>query len=182
MRAIIGIAYCGALAAALSSGQLLVAQTAAEAAQAAQAAKAAQSAPAAGQTTPPATPPAAPPPVAPAVPVTTPSTGATIGDSTNQLSVEVGKDVLVDCALPIQRVALGSSEIAEASAVSPTEIMINGKIPGETSLILWDIHGGRQFFNVSVRAGTELTGDTAALSQRPRGGGCTGCDPRWRIG
>ena len=163
MRATIGnsIAFCGALAVALSSGQLLQAQTAAAAAQTA---PPAHTAPAAGQNTPPAPPPAAP--AVPVMPPATPSTGATIGDSTNQLSVEVGKDVLVDCALPIQRVALGSSEIAEATAVSPTEIMINGKIPGETSLILWDIHGGRQFFNVSVRAGTELTGDNLDAIRR----------------
>ena len=35
----------------------------------------------------------------------------------------------------------------------PTEIMVNGKTPGETSLIIWDTRGGRQFFNVKVRAG-----------------------------
>ncbi len=35
--------------------------------------------------------------------------------------------------------------------MSPTEIMIEGKGPGETSLIIWDIRGGRQFFNVTVR-------------------------------
>ena len=39
-------------------------------------------------------------------------------------------------------------------AISPTEIMVNGKAPGETSLIIWDIGGGRQFFNVTVRAST----------------------------
>ena len=80
------------------------------------------------------------------------SAGATFEDSTNELSVAVGKAVLVDCAQPIQRVAVGLGDIAEATAVSPTEIMVNGKAPGETSLIIWDIHGGRQFFNVTVRA------------------------------
>ncbi len=73
-------------------------------------------------------------------------------DSTNELSVTVGKSVLVDTAQPIQRVAMGVGDIAEATAISPTEIMVNGKAPGETSLIIWDIHGGRQFFNVTVRA------------------------------
>ena len=63
----------------------------------------------------------------------------------------VGKSVLVDCAQPIQRVAIGLGDIAEASAISPTEIMVDGKTPGETSLIIWDIHGGRQFFNVTVQ-------------------------------
>jgi pilus assembly protein CpaC len=59
-------------------------------------------------------------------------------DSSNDLSVAVGKTVLVDCAKPVMRVAVGLSEIAEASAISPTEIMVNGKAPGETSLIIWD--------------------------------------------
>jgi pilus assembly protein CpaC len=80
-------------------------------------------------------------------------------DSTNDLSVTVGKTVLVDCAQPIARVAIGLGDIAQASAVSPTEIMVNGKAPGETSLIIWDIHGGRQFFNITVRPMSTLSAD-----------------------
>lgn len=64
----------------------------------------------------------------------------------------VGKSVLVDTARPIERVAVGSGDLAEATAVSPTEIMLNGKVPGETTLIVWQVGGARQFFNVTVRA------------------------------
>jgi pilus assembly protein CpaC len=78
--------------------------------------------------------------------------GASFQDSTNELTVAVGKTVLVDCVRPVTRVAIGLGEVAEASAVSPTEIMVNGKTAGETSLIIWDDRGGRQFFNVTVRA------------------------------
>ena len=42
----------------------------------------------------------------------------------------VGKSVLVDCAQPIQRVAIGLGDIAEATAISPTEIMVDGKAAG----------------------------------------------------
>jgi pilus assembly protein CpaC len=80
--------------------------------------------------------------------------------------VEVGKAVLVDCAQPIQRVAVGTAEIAEVTAVSPTEIMITGKGPGATSLIIWDIHGGRQFFNLTVRPSVGLTGDSLDAIRR----------------
>jgi pilus assembly protein CpaC len=80
------------------------------------------------------------------------SPGAGHQDSANELSVAVGKSVLVDCARPVARVAIGLGDVAEADAISPTEIMVNGKTPGETSLIIWDTSGGRQFFNVSVRA------------------------------
>ena len=75
-------------------------------------------------------------------------------DSANDLNVGVGKTVLVDTAQPIKRLAVGLGEIAQASAVSPTEIMVNGKTAGQTSLILWDVQGGRQFFNVNVRPGS----------------------------
>ncbi len=98
--------------------------------------------------------------LAQAAPSTPTSAGATFEDSTNELSVVVGKAVLVDCAQPIQRVAVGVGDIAEATAVSPTEIMIDGKAPGETSLIIWDIRGGRQFFNVTVRPIPTITSDS----------------------
>ncbi|MEI9968332.1 MAG: pilus assembly protein N-terminal domain-containing protein [Terracidiphilus sp.] len=90
----------------------------------------------------------------------------TYEDSTNELSVTVGKSVLVDCAQPIQRVAVGVGDIAEATAISPTEIMVDGIAAGETSLIIWDIHGGRQFFNVTVRAQPAVTGDSLDAIRR----------------
>ena len=101
-----------------------------------------------------------------AAPSSSPSAGARFEDSTNELSVETGKAVLVDCAQPIERVAVGTGEVAEAAAVSPTEIMITGKAPGATSLILWDIHGGRQFFNVTVRPNAGLAGDNMDAIRR----------------
>lgn len=72
-------------------------------------------------------------------------------DATNELSVVVGRTVLLDCAQPVERVAIGLGGFAEATAISPTEIMVNGKAPGETSLILWEKGGNREFFNVTVR-------------------------------
>jgi pilus assembly protein CpaC len=77
---------------------------------------------------------------------------ASVQDSTNELSIVTGKSVLVDCAQPIARVAVASSEVAEVSAIDKTEIMVIGKAPGETSLIVWDIHGDRQFFTIKVLA------------------------------
>ncbi len=80
------------------------------------------------------------------------SSAATSGqDATNDLFVTVGKSVLVDTAQPITRVTVGLGDVAEAQATSPTEVLVNGKAPGETSLIIWESGSGRQFFNVNVR-------------------------------
>lgn len=68
----------------------------------------------------------------------------------------MGKTVLVDTAHPIKRVSVGLGGIAVVSAVSPTELMVNGQKAGETSLIIWDDRGGRQFFNVNVHPNTTL--------------------------
>lgn len=87
-------------------------------------------------------------------------------DSTNDLSVVVGKTVLVDTGAPIARVAIGLGGFAEVHGVSPTEIMVNGKLPGETSLIIWDIHGGREFFNVAVHAPSAVSTDTLDAVRR----------------
>jgi pilus assembly protein CpaC len=83
---------------------------------------------------------------------TGPAATVTPGDEANELAVTVGKTVLVDTARPIARVAVGLGEVAQATVISPTEIMLAGKSAGETSLILWDRQGGRQFFTVRVRA------------------------------
>ena len=74
--------------------------------------------------------------------------------------------MLVDLARPISRISIGLGEIAETHAISPTEIMVNGKAPGETSLIIWDTRGGRQFFNVTVRASSSASNDSMEAIRR----------------
>jgi pilus assembly protein CpaC len=96
---------------------------------------------------------------APASPVSAQQSEGATQDSANDLVVSVGKSVLVDCAHPIERIAVGSGDLAEATAISPTEIMINGKAAGETSLIVWQQGGVRQFFNVEIRASSYATND-----------------------
>jgi pilus assembly protein CpaC len=66
---------------------------------------------------------------------------------------------VLDLARPVTRIVVGLGDFAEAQAVSPTQILLSGKAPGETSLIVWDQSGGRQFFNVTVRPGTFAVND-----------------------
>ncbi|HET9099691.1 MAG TPA: pilus assembly protein N-terminal domain-containing protein [Acidobacteriaceae bacterium] len=95
-----------------------------------------------------------------------PGPDASSQDSANELFVTVGQSVLVDTTQPITRVAMGLGDVAEATATSPTEVMVNGKVPGITSLIVWEAHGARQFFKVMVRPSSYVQSDTLAGVQR----------------
>src|SRR5579863_3842643 len=78
-------------------------------------------------------------------------------DATNQatasreLSVTVGKSVLVDSPQIIERISVANGDLAEAVAITPREVLINGKAPGETSLIVWQQGGNRLFFDLTVQ-------------------------------
>ncbi len=80
-------------------------------------------------------------------------------DSTRIVTINVGRSVVIDTPRPVKRISVGLGEFAEASAVSPTEVLINGKAVGETSLILWDVSGARQFIHVTVQADTTAVDD-----------------------
>src|SRR5689334_154478 len=80
-------------------------------------------------------------------------------DAANELFVAVGKSALIDITRPIQRIAVGLGDVAEATAVSPQEILVNGKTAGDTSLIVWETGGGRQFYNVVVRPNQGVSND-----------------------
>ncbi|HWE86686.1 MAG TPA: pilus assembly protein N-terminal domain-containing protein [Terracidiphilus sp.] len=80
-------------------------------------------------------------------------------DATNDLSLVAGRSVLLDCAQPVERVAVGNPLVAEAVAISPSEVMVNGKGVGLTTLIMWERGGNREFFNVTVRANSTDTAD-----------------------
>ncbi len=92
--------------------------------------------------------------------------GPSTQDAANDLSVTVGKSVVLDLARPITRIVVGLGDFAEATAVSPTQVLVNGKTAGETTLILWDTGGGRQFFNVTVRASTFASHDQVETVRR----------------
>jgi len=70
------------------------------------------------------------------------------------LVVTVGKSLVLDNAMNIQRISLANGELAEAVAVNPREVLINGKLAGETSLIIWQQGGPRLLFDLTVRPNT----------------------------
>jgi pilus assembly protein CpaC len=67
------------------------------------------------------------------------------------LVVMSGKSVVVDSPTVVERVAVANGDIAEAVVATPREVVINGRVPGETSLIVWQQGGNRLFFDLTVQ-------------------------------
>lgn len=76
------------------------------------------------------------------------------GVVTRELAVTVGKSLIVDSPVNIQRVSVANGDLAEAVAITPKEVLVNGKAPGETTLIIWQQGGNRLFYDLMVRQNT----------------------------
>jgi len=70
------------------------------------------------------------------------------------LFVTVGKSLVVDSPINIQRISVANGDLAEALAVNPREVLVNGKSAGETSMIIWQQGGNRLFFDLTIRPST----------------------------
>jgi pilus assembly protein CpaC len=70
----------------------------------------------------------------------------------NNLLLTVGKSIVLDSELPFERISVGFGDIAEGSAISPHQLLLHGKSPGVTSLIIWRGDGTRQSFDITVVA------------------------------
>jgi pilus assembly protein CpaC len=64
--------------------------------------------------------------------------------------VLVGKSVVINVQAPLTRVLSSNSTAVEALATSPTQVVVEGKAAGSSSLILWDASGHSQILDVSV--------------------------------
>ena len=75
------------------------------------------------------------------------------------VTVSKGASALLVNPTAIQRFSIGDPTVAEAVVVSPTEVLINGKTLGTTSLFLWDNSGNIKLYSI------EVTADAAGLQR-----------------
>jgi pilus assembly protein CpaC len=68
------------------------------------------------------------------------------------ISVSKGASALLINPVPIQRFSVGDPGVAEAVVLSPTEVLINGKSLGTTTLLIWDQGGEVKVNSVEVTA------------------------------
>jgi pilus assembly protein CpaC len=75
------------------------------------------------------------------------------------ITVSKGASVLLVNPVALQRFSVGDPGIAEATIVSPTEVVINGKSLGSTTLLIWDNSTQVKVYSV------EVTADAPALER-----------------
>lgn len=86
------------------------------------------------QTTP-AAPAGAQTPTAPPASAATPQSELT---GAAPLRVLVGKSLLINTTERLKRVSVTDPSVADVSVVTPTQVLVHGRAPGEVSLLIWD--------------------------------------------
>jgi len=66
------------------------------------------------------------------------------------LRVMVGKSVLINTSDRLRRVSVTDPTVADALVVTPTQILVHGRAPGEISLIIWDEMEHSRSFDLRV--------------------------------
>jgi pilus assembly protein CpaC len=82
-----------------------------------------------------------------------------ISQAERVISVSRGSSALFVNPVPLQRFSVGDPNIAEVTIVSPTEVVINGKSLGSTTLLIWDNTAQVKVYSV------EVTVDAPALER-----------------
>ena len=80
----------------------------------------------------------------------TPPTASQEAPGTHTLHLLVGRSLVITSPTPIKRVSVADPNIVEAVVVSPYQVLLNGKVPGGVSLLIWDETDQSQTFEVSV--------------------------------
>ncbi|MFA6147081.1 MAG: type II and III secretion system protein family protein [bacterium] len=72
------------------------------------------------------------------------------GESATKLHLQANQSFLLDSSLDIRRVSIGKPEIADVTVVTPKQLMVTGKAPGQTTLIYWTAAGVPTSVDVNV--------------------------------
>jgi pilus assembly protein CpaC len=66
------------------------------------------------------------------------------------LHIFLGKSVVINLQSPVTRILSSNPAVIDTLATSPTQIVVEGKAAGSSSLILWDATGHSQMLDVTV--------------------------------
>ncbi len=111
-----------------------------------------------------------PPPSSPATqtqtgnPAPIPSPNSAVSSSETEsgaapLRVLVGKSLLINTAVRLKRISVTDPAVADAVVVTPTQILVHGRSPGEVSLLIWDEVERSRSFDLRVDVDVSAAAD-----------------------
>ena len=89
-------------------------------------------------------------------------TPKTLQGSITTIRVVKGRSQLIKFAQPIMRISIADPQMADVIPLAPDQIMLNGKLRGVTSLIVWDEKGQEGIFDLYVQNDTTELLDAVA--------------------
>ncbi len=72
-------------------------------------------------------------------------------DAVVDLPVFIGQSKILDFSLPVKRISIANPEIADATVTSPSQLVVNGKTLGVTSLIVWSENEDYTQYKIMVK-------------------------------
>jgi pilus assembly protein CpaC len=66
------------------------------------------------------------------------------------LRVMVGKSLLINVTERLRRISVTDETVADANVITPKQILVHGRAPGEVSLIIWDENERSRSFDLRV--------------------------------
>ncbi len=68
-----------------------------------------------------------------------------------KVEVDVGRSQILKVGKDIKKAAVSNKDVADIETITPRQLMIIGKNPGSTNLIIWDDGGTSTFFDLAVK-------------------------------
>ncbi len=75
------------------------------------------------------------------------------------LRVMVGKSLLINTTERLKRISITDDSIASARVITPTQILVHGKTPGEVSFLIWDELERSRSFDLRVDVDVSAASD-----------------------
>jgi pilus assembly protein CpaC len=80
--------------------------------------------------------------------------------ATDTLHIPVGRSTVLRTANPLKRVYIGNPAVLQSFTAGPSEIVLTAKVPGVSSLVLWDTVGKSRLYTVSADVDPDALRDT----------------------
>ena len=68
-----------------------------------------------------------------------------------KVEVDVGRSQILSVGKDMKKAAVSNRDVADIEVITPRQLMIVGKNPGSTNLIIWDEVGTSTFFDLAVK-------------------------------